>query len=50
LNSHNITLLGGGVDEAPMAYKNINEVMNCQQELVNIVAKFTPRMVRMCDE
>jgi tRNA-splicing ligase RtcB (3'-phosphate/5'-hydroxy nucleic acid ligase) len=50
LDHHHITLLGGGLDEAPMVYKDINEVMNSQQELVNIVAKFTPRMVRMCDE
>jgi tRNA-splicing ligase RtcB (3'-phosphate/5'-hydroxy nucleic acid ligase) len=50
LDNHNIALLGGGLDEAPMVYKDINDVMNSQQDLVNIVAKFSPRMVRMCDE
>lgn len=42
-----VTLIGGNVEEAPMAYKNINEVMNAQSELVDILGTFTPRIVRM---
>ncbi len=42
-----ITLIGGGVDEAPMAYKNIDEVMQKQTDLVEVVGKFQPRIVRM---
>ncbi len=47
LKLHGVTLIGGGLDEAPMAYKNIHEVMQAQTELVDVVAMFQPKMVRM---
>jgi len=47
LEKHGVKLLGGGLDEAPQAYKNIGEVMQSQQELVDIVGRFTPKIVRM---
>ena len=50
LKDHNVTLIGAGLDEAPMAYKNIEKVMLAQQDLVDVVAKFTPKMVRMADD
>lgn len=50
LKSNNVTLIGAGLDEAPMAYKDINLVMDSQKELVDVVAKFTPKMVRMADD
>jgi tRNA-splicing ligase RtcB (3'-phosphate/5'-hydroxy nucleic acid ligase) len=50
LKDHGVTLIGAGLDEAPMAYKNIETVMAAQTELVDIVAKFTPKMVRMADD
>lgn len=50
LKDHNVTLIGAGLDEAPMAYKNIEEVMAAQQNLVDVIAKFTPKMVRMADD
>lgn len=50
LKDHGVTLIGAGRDEAPMAYKNIETVMAAQTELVAIVAKFTPKMVRMADD
>lgn len=50
LKDHGVTLIGAGLDEAPMAYKDINIVMAAQQELVDVVAKFTPKMVRMADD
>lgn len=50
LKDHGVTLIGAGLDEAPMAYKNIETVMASQQELVDIVAKFTPKMVRMAED
>ena len=50
LQANNVTLIGAGLDEAPMAYKDINVVMNAQKDLVDIVAKFTPKMVRMADD
>jgi tRNA-splicing ligase RtcB (3'-phosphate/5'-hydroxy nucleic acid ligase) len=48
LQKHQVKLLGGGLDEAPFAYKDINLVMQSQQELVDIVGKFTPKIVKMC--
>ncbi|QKX03884.1 RtcB family protein [Aquimarina sp. TRL1] len=47
LKEHGVTVLGGGVDEAPMAYKNIHNVMANQKELVEVVGTFTPKIVRM---
>lgn len=50
LKQNGVTLLGGDLDEAPMAYKNIDEVMQMQQDLVHVVGKFTPAIVRMADK
>ena len=47
LNDHGVDLIGGGIDEAPMAYKDINLVMEAQKELVDVVGKFLPKIVRM---
>lgn len=47
LSSQGVTLIGGGVDEAPIAYKDLNDVMASQKDLVDIIGKFTPKMVRM---
>lgn len=47
LKEHNVTLIGGSVDEAPMAYKNIHTVMELQKELVSVLGTFTPKIVRM---
>jgi tRNA-splicing ligase RtcB len=41
LAASNVILIGAGLDEAPMAYKDINIVMAAQKELVDVVAKFT---------
>lgn len=47
LKNHDVTLIGGGIDEAPMAYKDIKKVMGNQQELVDVIGTFTPKIVRM---
>lgn len=47
LEDNGITLMGGGLDEAPHAYKDINLVMASQQELVEVVGIFQPKIVRM---
>ncbi|RFZ90750.1 RtcB family protein [Mucilaginibacter conchicola] len=44
-----VTLLGSDIDEAPMAYKDIHTVMAAQHDLVDVLAKFQPRIVRMAD-
>jgi tRNA-splicing ligase RtcB (3'-phosphate/5'-hydroxy nucleic acid ligase) len=50
LNVKGVTLLGGGTDESPQAYKDIERVIAAQSELVEVIGKFTPRVVRMADE
>ncbi len=50
LHERGVTLLGGGMDESPQAYKNIDSVIAAQHDLVDVVGKFTPRIVRMADE
>lgn len=47
LADNEVTLIGGGIDEAPMAYKDINKVMALQSELVDVLGTFTPKIVRM---
>ncbi|MGI4874434.1 MAG: RtcB family protein [Janthinobacterium lividum] len=47
LQSFGVELIGGGLDEAPMAYKDIHTVMASQQELVDVLGTFTPKIVRM---
>jgi tRNA-splicing ligase RtcB len=50
LKERKVTLLGGGLDESPQAYKPIETIIAAQSDLVDIVAKFMPVMVRMADE
>jgi len=47
LAEKDITLMSAGVDEAPEVYKDIDEVMRAQTDLVDIVAKFSPKIVKM---
>jgi len=44
-----ITLMGSDMDEAPMAYKDIHTVMAAQIDLVEVLGKFEPRIVKMAD-
>ena len=50
LTAANVQLIGGSVEEAPLAYKNIERVMDFQKDLVEIQGKFMPRIVRMNKE
>lgn len=50
LQKHQVKLIGGGLDEAPFAYKDIEVVMQSQQSLVDVLGTFTPKIVRMCDD
>ncbi len=47
LLKYGVKLLGGGLDEAPFAYKNIEEVMRSQRSLVDVIGRFTPKIVKM---
>ncbi|RYD53575.1 MAG: RtcB family protein [Sphingobacteriales bacterium] len=50
LADHGVSLIGAGLDEAPMAYKDIHKVMAAQTDLVSVVATFQPKIVRMADD
>jgi tRNA-splicing ligase RtcB (3'-phosphate/5'-hydroxy nucleic acid ligase) len=50
LEKYNVELLGGGIDEAPMVYKDIHKVMQYQHDLVEVLGIFQPRIVRMCGD
>ena len=47
LRERGVTLLSAGLDEVPMAYKDIDEVMAAQGDLVEPLARFEPRLVKM---
>lgn len=50
LSEAGVKLIGGSVEENPHAYKNIEQVMTAQQELVDIHGRFYPKIVRMYKE
>jgi len=50
LEEAGVILLGAGRDEAPMAYKDIHTVMAAQTDLVDVIAQFSPKMVRMAND
>lgn len=47
LSKQRIKLIGGSVEEASAAYKDIEVVMGSQKNLVKMEGSFTPRIVRM---
>jgi tRNA-splicing ligase RtcB len=47
LRERGVTLLSAGLDEVPMAYKDIDEVMAAQRDLVEPLGRFEPRLVKM---
>src|SRR5688500_15064407 len=49
LEEAGVQLLSAGIDENPHAYKDINQGMAQQRDLVEIVARFDPKIVRMAD-
>jgi tRNA-splicing ligase RtcB len=47
LKEKGILVLSADLDEAPMAYKDIESVMAAQQDLVEPLARFDPKIVKM---
>ncbi|MAY75570.1 MAG: RNA-splicing ligase RtcB [Phycisphaerae bacterium] len=45
-----VTLLSAGIDENPLVYKQIEQVMARQADLVEVIARFDPRLVKMAPE
>jgi tRNA-splicing ligase RtcB len=50
LDERGVTLLSAGLDEVPMVYKDIDRVMAAQADLVEPVARFMPKLVKMARE
>lgn len=50
LEKRGIRVLSAGADEVPGVYKNIRDVMKRQEDLVDIVGEFHPRIVKMCGD
>ncbi|MBE2314986.1 RtcB family protein [Solirubrobacter sp. CPCC 204708] len=49
LRERGVKVLSAGIDENPFAYKDIEAVMAAQTDLVDVIARFDPRIVRMAD-
>ncbi len=47
LRDKNVTVIGGGVDEAPEVYKDSRQVIEAQEDLIDVWATFDPVIVRM---
>ena len=47
LAERDVTLLSAGIDEVPGVYKDIHKVMSQQRDLVDVVARFDPKIVKM---
>jgi len=47
LKARRVKLISAGLDEVPMAYKDIDQVMAAQTDLVETLARFQPRLVKM---
>lgn len=50
LKQRGIRVLSAGADEVPGVYKNIEQVMAEQSDLVEPVARFDPKIVKMCGD
>jgi tRNA-splicing ligase RtcB len=50
LAERGVTLLSGGLDESPRAYKRIDDVLAAQDDLVDVIATFQPKIVKMADD
>ena len=49
LEDAGVTLLSAGIDENPRVYKDIRQVMARQADLVEPIARFDPKLVKMAD-
>lgn len=45
-----VRVLSAGADEVPGVYKNIDAVMAEQRDLVDAIARFDPKIVKMCGD
>lgn len=50
LEKRGIRVLSAGSDEVPGVYRNIEQVMAAQTDLVEAIGRFDPKIVRMCGD
>ena len=50
LEKKGVMVLSAGSDEVPYVYKNIRTVMQAQHDLVEPIARFDPKIVKMCSD
>jgi len=50
LAERDVVLISAGLDEVPMGYKDIHKVMAAQKDLVEVIARFDPKLVKMAPE
>jgi tRNA-splicing ligase RtcB len=50
LSEAGVKLIGGSVEENPLAYKDIGKVIAAQRELIDVHGTFYPKIVRMHKE
>lgn len=50
LKERGVRLISAGLDEVPGSYKDIMTVMSQQTDLVEIIAQFDPKIVKMSDD
>jgi tRNA-splicing ligase RtcB len=48
LAERGVELLSSGLDEVPGVYKDIHQVMAAQTDLVDVLGRFDPKLVKMC--
>ena len=48
LAEREVTLISAGLDEVPGVYKDIAAVMAAQTDLVDVLGRFDPKLVKMC--
>ena len=47
LQQRGVTLISAGLDEVPGVYKDIHQVMAAQEDLVEVIGQFDPKLVKM---
>jgi tRNA-splicing ligase RtcB len=50
LKEKGVRLISAGLDEVPGAYKDIDAVVAAQEDLVDVVARFDPKIVKMSED
>lgn len=49
IKQRGVRVLSYGIDEVPGVYKSIHKVMAAQKDLVEVIARFDPKLVKMCE-